>query len=372
MSCLQDFVTDNNPTAVFHADREIGIPDYVKSAEVITSESLEEYSAAGFADKVNRRFPVFSKAATWLSAAYFLGNKLDDAAVLGSIKAAAASFDMEDDMKQLEGLFSPLEKQASEPAVKYALTTDFGGAFGRDVQNFYPIHDFGSVIGSSELMLKDAGEEALPLEFLRVAAVNLLKAADEHGVPVEELHPKLQKLGTLRMPNFAGPMHAMYERKKYAGLPEAELQEYKDITEGAEAEFAKQAFESMEETILSVDKWVDLWCELDREKNVKYATVTNPYEAFYQGITVAEFDKQAAENFFIGDIMVPTFELNSLDDSDLDAKFSKSDASVIKEAKSRYRQGVTPIAGNGDASRELAKLDHQTQKDLLGLMLSKY
>jgi hypothetical protein len=366
---LKDFTTDNNPTAVYHADSKLGIPEYVKSAELITPEVTKDLASVAFAEPRQRLFPVFSKAATYLSAAYLYGNKIENPVVESNIKRAAELFGISEDVKQLDDLFASLTKQASEPGVKYALTTDFEGEFGLGVQNFYPIGNYGEIVGSSELMLKDAHEDALPIEFLRSASIKLVKAAGEHGVDLTTLHPKLTSLGTLRMPDFETAANAIGYRKQ-AGLNEDQLDEYRDILAGAEAEFSKFASHTSEDTIMEMDKWAELWCLLDRENGIKYASVPNPYASFFTGMTMDEFEKAAASNVFVGGVMVPDFEVGSLKDEMLDANFSADDAKIIKSARELAKtSGTTSCSLASDA---LSKLDEATSKDLLRVMLNAY
>lgn len=369
MSHLSDFVSDNNPTAVFHVDKKLGIPDYVKSASVITPEDVADLAPVAFAAPGVSKFPIFSKAATWFSAAYFYGNKMEDKDIEDRIKNASVVFGCADDVSQVKSLFSDLEKKASAPAVKYALTADFNGQFGRGVQNFYPISNYGEILGSSEMILKDASEGALPLEYFRTASVNLIKAANEHGVPVDELHDKLIAAGTLCTPDWEMAERGI-EHRKQAGLSEDKLQEYRDVVLGARAEFEKSGSVITEESIENNDRWVDIWCDLDRDYGIKYAGIPTPYQSFYAGLSLAEFEKAASEHVFIGDVMVPREELMMLQPHTIDEHFTKEDASVIKSAREyiAHVSGVTSES-TGRCSDELSKLDADTSHDLLKVLL---
>lgn len=371
MSIPQDFVTDNNPTAIFHIEKTIGTPDYVKSAAVIQKEDVDDRANVAFADPVNRLWPIYSKVATWCSAADFFGKRIiGNEKVASNIRNAARIWEIEEDVAKVEEVFNSLEKQASSPDKNYALVVDFGGEFGNSQPTgFYPINEYGEILTSAENMMKDASTGALPSEYFRTASVALVKAAREHGVHMDELHNRIVRYGTLRMPDFQKAAASIEERRK-DGLSDDKALEYTEILEGAEAEFSKNASEGIETAVIANDKWVDLWCSLDREYDVKYANVTNPFDAFYCGQAVSDIEKMATTHLIISDILVPRGELTSLTDREIEQRFNAEDAETIKSAKQHcgtYRDEL----GITEAHKRLDTLDKEATQELLSLMASR-
>ena len=84
-----DFVKDNNPTAVYLVNSQIGTPDFVNDSDVITEESLTKFADVAFADTANREYPIFNKAATWLSYTYYCGTGTTNDKLENTIKQAA-------------------------------------------------------------------------------------------------------------------------------------------------------------------------------------------------------------------------------------------------------------------------------------------
>ena len=59
-------ITDDVSKKYYNAFiKQVGMPDYVKSASVPTKESLEALSSDAFADTINKKFALDSKANCW-------------------------------------------------------------------------------------------------------------------------------------------------------------------------------------------------------------------------------------------------------------------------------------------------------------------
>ena len=66
-----DFYDDVNQQTLYALDKLTGVPDFVKSATIETQAEIGQLPAHVFADPQHRKFPVHTKAATWLANAYF-------------------------------------------------------------------------------------------------------------------------------------------------------------------------------------------------------------------------------------------------------------------------------------------------------------
>ena len=65
-----DITEDNLHATLYHVCKD-GAPDYVTQSKMLTKQASAELPDALFADRTNRRYPIDTKANTWLSAAYF-------------------------------------------------------------------------------------------------------------------------------------------------------------------------------------------------------------------------------------------------------------------------------------------------------------
>jgi hypothetical protein len=63
-----DVNDDVNHQQLYALDKLVGIPEFVKSAEM---EPVKQLPSSAFADPIRRKFPCHTKAATWLANAYF-------------------------------------------------------------------------------------------------------------------------------------------------------------------------------------------------------------------------------------------------------------------------------------------------------------
>jgi len=63
-----DVNDDVNHQQLYALDKLVGIPEFVKSAEM---EPVKQLPSSSFADPIRRKFPCHTKAATWLANAYF-------------------------------------------------------------------------------------------------------------------------------------------------------------------------------------------------------------------------------------------------------------------------------------------------------------
>ena len=65
-----DQTSDQNSVTLYQISQEVNLPGFVKEATVSDPDSLRDVPSKGFAYPELRRFPVHTKADTWLSSAY--------------------------------------------------------------------------------------------------------------------------------------------------------------------------------------------------------------------------------------------------------------------------------------------------------------
>jgi hypothetical protein len=165
-------ITDDVSKKYYNAFiKQVGMPEYVKSAHVPTKDSLDNVSSEAFADNINRKFAVDSKANCWCSALYFYGNQCN---TLGSSKQAEARlvkaarvWGISDEVERIKKAF----EEVSIPAT-YAISFKFKGA----QIDRCPDHTKEAATASSEWLY--ANRFKFPVEIQKQAAVRLQSKAD--------------------------------------------------------------------------------------------------------------------------------------------------------------------------------------------------
>ena len=346
-----DFVKDQNPRPVYLADQLVGLPEYVKTANTLVVEDLKGLQDIAFADPAAREYPVHTKAATWLSAAYCLGTDSDEKK-MGIIKAAADTWGISEDIDALEIALASHVKAASEPVSRYALTVDFGEHGPGGTRNFYPINDPSEIAVAARNMTKGAADRTLPLEYFRAGSIELVKAAREMHMDMNDIHPRVLAIGEERLPDFDNALE-IAELRKHAGVDTEGLELYKLAALGAQNEPQE------------IDKWLDLWLDLDHTYQVKYSSVLlpDPFVAFFAGESLAVIDKMATEMVLVGDVMIPKTVFAGVPSVRIEQHFSKSACVSIQEA-----QGVASATPHL-ATDKLASLSPSETKTLLEVLL---
>lgn len=89
------------------------MPEYVKNAQVLTSEDAESINSNSFADEVSRKFAMNTKANCWCSALYFYGNQCNNSAAGKQAEAnlarGARIWGIEGDVEQIKTAFAIVE-----------------------------------------------------------------------------------------------------------------------------------------------------------------------------------------------------------------------------------------------------------------------
>lgn len=356
---MQDFIDDPNPTAVFHAARELGAPEYVKSAHVLCRNDVAGLRDVAFADRARRMFPVHTKAACWLSAACWYGGSHTDSVVENSIKQAATAHGIEQDVSRLAELFAPIKSASSPLESTYALTVDFQGAHGLQKQSFYLLDDPVAITDSGWLIDRDISDGRLTREVAQVACRALVKAAREHNVDFNELPPRVTGIGEDRLPDFDNLRHEM-ERRKQAGIT---TDDYATVIEGAEAEYNASDWN---DRATCLDKWASLWLDLDSLNGADHRTFMDPFSALYSGEKLAAFEERANASVFVDDVLVPGVVFALLNENQVRARFNKEAAAKVLATRDLC---ASSEAYGYEASSRVASLNSDERKELLQLLL---
>lgn len=165
---------DDASHQVLHAINKATDIDLVKTAEACDAGDTQDLPSHSFADIARRKFPIHTKEATVLSAAYAAFDGAEDA-IQEKLGKMAEFWDCTDEVRQLRE-----EIEAFRPPEKWALDMEIDGQ---------PIKAFRYTTG---LNLKQAAEAfvqqrgRLPYEARAACARHLLKAASELDADLPE------------------------------------------------------------------------------------------------------------------------------------------------------------------------------------------
>ena len=179
-----DILEDTSHLTLYKIAKSVGLPDYVKKAEVETPVDVENHSDGLFADSFNRRFPLDSKANTWLSAAYFAKTAEDEsyvpavrAAVEDAIKQAADAYGIRKDVDEV------MSKLGSKP-VSVKRAADDESNYGWPSERKYPMFNEEGVKLANEYFEENAYN--YPPAMRHFIAKRILSKSAEYGMQPSE------------------------------------------------------------------------------------------------------------------------------------------------------------------------------------------
>ena len=175
-----DITSDNLHSTLYQVCRKVGVPDYVASAECITKEAVAGLPDTLFADRSNRRYPIDTKANTWLSAVYFAKTAEADGYhngvlkeyVEGVIKLAADKYGIRADVDRA------MEEIRRVPAVKKA--EDDESNYGWPSERKYPMFDERGVKLACSYF--DENAYKYPKDMRHTIAKNIFLKCAEYGI----------------------------------------------------------------------------------------------------------------------------------------------------------------------------------------------
>lgn len=172
-----DYDSDSNKRRLKVLSQAVTSVDLQKTAAAYDGDSDSATTglpASAFADPIERRYPVHTKEAAVLSAAYFFGEFPDetgDKHVAKRLKEAADFWSIRDEFDQMA---SDLSVAKTTP--KFALDMTVGGA----VLRYFPWHDGPSLEKTAEHFCSN--RHNLPYAARQKTAENLMAASEELGV----------------------------------------------------------------------------------------------------------------------------------------------------------------------------------------------
>jgi hypothetical protein len=295
----KDFVRDQNPTSLYHADQALGLPAYVKEASVITADDLSKLHSSAFADSVRKLHPIHNKVAALLSGVYLAGEGETEGKVWENVKKACVFYGVEDDLYALAAVFADTKEagEAEPEQLKWAVHVQWNA---EEVGSYYPINNAEEIKTAAVNLDKDYAEDRMPIEVFRKGAINVMKAASEQNVPTTAIPWTVREAGTVRLPNL-DYVDLMLVTRKEAGVPAEGLELYRKCIA-----IAKEA-----STDTAVEQAIAIWRDLDEQHGLSYKKQANgfrvpsPYECFYTGMTIEDLEKTAKEHVVLQGVMIP-------------------------------------------------------------------
>ena len=340
-----------NTPPLLHVEIKHSLPVYVKEATWLDDKASAVLPQQAFADPA-RTLPVFNKAAAFCSAIWASMNRVSDATQEAIAHACQVHGCIDDALRCTEGIKIVKSASVTLAPEQYALVIDNGKAFGlpEEDSKFLPI---GSVLDAEDSITeleKAAKHNKLPVELLREASVNLMKAAARHGISVAD-DSVVRRLGEER---YCDPNKAMFlVEHRISKVASEVLEEYKTAVE-----FLKTA--GMENEV------VEVLLDLDHRHGINYGFGTptaqpTPWEIVFNGATENDMLKLAESMVVVAGCPVAVEAFKSVNDRLIDMRFNKEAAAVIKQAK---------VSDAPSASNMLAGLSDTQQLDVLELTLN--
>ena len=322
MDCT-DFV-DEFPTYLAALKTAGALPDYVEN--IPESSDLTSLPNVAFADVARRRFPIYDKAATFMSAvdAFVKGATTENSAFVPNLRRAAMIHGIAEDVKKAHAvLAAPVEKAAgAEDRVRqYCLH------IVEDPQQppvaYYPVGNAAEVELSAAKMATDLADGKLPLAWFAEAAVELCKAAAAFQVDRRIIHPGLLRLGVARTPSRQDLDLAIEARA--ALVPPAALDIYKEAAESALS------------GELPATEGALVFQVADRRFGIheKFSGLNDPLWAFRGGRTEEEVEEFKRAHVLVGEAMVPKVLLDAVPPEKVACLLNPRDADLVLEAQAK-------------------------------------
>ena len=159
------------------------MPDYVKEAAVTDPEQVAKLPNTVFADPVNRKFPLHTKAAAWLAQTYFTESRhlyptADVVTVQGKITKAAQYWQIEEHVKEAKEALESKQAAASPdlPDGEFALVVKHE----EQTYRLLPIHSAQNVEKAAAELYRDRSK--YPYAWRKTAARKILHKIAALGV----------------------------------------------------------------------------------------------------------------------------------------------------------------------------------------------
>jgi hypothetical protein len=324
---MADYLHSNNPTAVFHVIDTLTdkgeLPAYVAEANLPDITKLASISNTGFADPLNRQYPVYDQTTTAYSAMDFLGKAEGDVVVGQRIKKACANFGMSDFYTKVEDIFAEaVVKQAAaqeKPLVKYAFSMEDenGNTLG-----YFPLNNDFQVEESAKAFLSQ--KDSMPADIAISVAREIVKSAKEYG-NLNYIHQDVITMGTPRIFEAGNAERQVRLRSNFVEADTLEL--YNDIVKSAAGADEEYLFEL-----------TSMWEELDETFLVKDAfaiehRLQSAYDCLHAGAEDEVIEKYASTQVYFHEenVLIPAEAFTKVASKTIDHVFAGPNSGKVQE-----------------------------------------
>lgn len=180
-----DITSDVLHSTMYKVCKAAGAPKYVIDSVPMDKEAADKLPDALFADRVNRRYPIDSKASTWLSAAYFAKTAEEDGYatktmkdfVEATIKLAADKYGIRKDVDEA------MEKIRAKPVEKKA--EDDESNYGWPSEKKYPMFDEHGVKMANDYFAENAYNYPAPMR--KEIAKRIFQKSAEYDIEANDV-----------------------------------------------------------------------------------------------------------------------------------------------------------------------------------------
>lgn len=305
-----DFTHDNNPGWLLPVAESL--PEYVKSAKVLTQEELTSLPDLAFAGR--RTFPIHTKEATFLSAAYLAHLGKTGSLEMETVKNAARIHGIEQDVETfLETALSTIKSAHAQQIKKAEYALEVNG------QSYYPINTHEQVQDAARQLVNDFDAGKLPASWFKNASVIILNKCAALGMSSKEIMRDVANAGGEQTVD-CDKAELLIQRRKLAKVSDAVMSIYTDIVKTAKNDLS------------NLNNYIDLIHDLDREHNIKYSSIQlNPCQIFHNGFSKEDVKKASDNNVIIAGVMVPKHEFLNIKEANISMQLGKPHTEFVMD-----------------------------------------
>ena len=299
-----DVITDNSKRGWIKVANSHEVPAYVNEYVALTKEAADTLEDQLFADPAKREYPIDSKPATWLAAAYF-----KEASDKGEYarKSVTENYIKEriKEAAEIYGISEDVDAVFKGTAVKVASAADNDENYcwidgtGR---RMYPVFDKEGA--AKAISYFEENRFQYPLDMRIGIARNIIKKACDHNVEPSEVVMKEAGFG---VPNRVKLMEEILERAKISNDPEVAIK-FAKINESIANATTEELLENMDKLASVIDA-LDSANGLKAHYNVK---IMSPQETIYS-MTVKEASAAVEDSLVLSE---HTFKITKLAELD--------------------------------------------------------
>lgn len=361
-----DFLNDKTAAILSYAFENNLIPNFVKEASMPDTDEVKDLRDEAFGNPYTREYPCHTSESTVLSAVYASASG-EDRDVLNNIYKKASAYDVHRYVNVIYDHFdnqfekiAAAKEQEETPMVKFALS--LVDENGRETAHYNTSTKEDTLLSIKHLE-QDFNCGGISPHHMRKIASNIMESAKEFDIAPGYIPHVITKYASKRIPNAAQAFELIGLRKSAC----ENINEYENIIEKLANDLAE--CNGSEDAMMDIaDKAAEELLVLDKVNNIKYAAAQpDPYDIIFNGPTMEEFEKFAAEHVRILNIPVPVADMLNLADDKINTCFSKQASEIISNVKV-YLAGETSLQKSANAQNALEALNPEAAKHLLKLL----